>query len=106
MKLHHRVANIVCLSFNFIKENNMNLDGYWKYGLVLGAGVLLGAAGAVLFSRGSVDLKKTASTLLSHGMDLKDKASEFVETAKENIDDLAAEARHEQDKRKTGEAQA
>lgn len=55
---------------------------------------------------GSIDLKKTAATILSHGMDLKDKASEFVETAKENMEDLAAEAQHERDKRKAGEAKS
>lgn len=79
---------------------------FWKYGLALGAGVLLGAAGAVLLSRGTIDLKKTAATLLSHGMDLKEKAAEFVETAKENMEDLAAEAQNERDKRKAGEAQS
>lgn len=81
----------------------MDNGNFWKYGLALGAGVLLGAAGAVLLSRGTIDLKKTAATLLSHGMDLKDKASEFVETAKENMEDLAAEAKNEQEKRKVEE---
>jgi hypothetical protein len=76
---------------------------FWKYGLALGAGVALGAVGAVLLSRGSIDLKKTCATLLSHGMDLKDKAATLVDTAKENIEDLAAEARHEQEVRKAEE---
>jgi hypothetical protein len=84
----------------------MTSANFWKYGLALGAGVLLGAAGAVLFSRGNVDLKKTCATLLSHGMDLKDKAATLVETAKENIDDLAAEAKHAQEARKAGEQQS
>ena len=79
---------------------------WWKFGLALGAGVVLGAAGAVLFSRGNIDLKKTCATLLSHGMDLKDKAAELVETAKENIDDMAAEAKHAQEARKAGEQQS
>lgn len=73
---------------------------YWKCGLALGAGVALGALGAMLLSRGSIDLKKTMATVLSHGMDLKDKAATFAETAKENMDDLAAEARHQSDARK------
>ena len=76
---------------------------FWKYGLAVGAGVAIGAFAAVLLSRNSIDLKKSAATLLSHGMDLKDKAASFVETAKENIDDLAAEAKHEQEQRKAGE---
>ena len=56
----------------------METGNFWKYGLALGAGVMLGAAGAVLLSRGNIDLKKTCATLLSHGMDLKDKAAEFA----------------------------
>lgn len=73
---------------------------YWKCGLALGAGVAIGALGAILLSRGSIDLKKTMTTVLSHGMDLKDKAATLVETAKENMEDLAAEARHASEARK------
>lgn len=78
-------------------------ENWWKYGLAVGAGVAVGAAAAVLLSKGNVDVKKSFATLLSHGMDLKDKASTLVETAKENMEDLAAEARHEQEQRKVGE---
>lgn len=73
---------------------------FWRYGLVLGAGVALGAAGAVLLSRGKIDLKKTAAAILSHGMDLKDQAAAAMETAKENLEDIAAEARHERESRR------
>lgn len=73
---------------------------FWKYGLALGAGVALGAAGAILLSRGKIDLRKTAATILSHGMDLKEQAATFMETAKENLDDIAAEARHEHEARR------
>jgi hypothetical protein len=65
--------------------------------------VLVGALGAVLLSRNDVAVKKTVAALLSRGLDVKDKAAELVETAKENIDDLAAEARHEQGQRKARE---
>ncbi|MDR1686385.1 MAG: DUF6110 family protein [Desulfovibrio sp.] len=75
----------------------------WKYGLAAGAGVLVGALGAVLLSRNDVAVKKTVASLLSRGLDVKDKAAELVETAKENIDDLAAEARHKQEQRKARE---
>lgn len=75
-------------------------SNYWKLGLALGAGVAIGAAATILLSKGNVDLKKTCATLLSHGMDLKDKAATLVETAKENFEDLAAEARHDQEQRK------
>lgn len=73
---------------------------FWKYGLAAGVGVVVGAIGATLFARGGIDLKKAAATLLSHGMDMKDKATVVVDTAKENIDDIAAEARYEQGQRK------
>lgn len=72
---------------------------FWKYGLALGAGVAIGAVGAVLLSRGKIDLKKTAATILSHGMDLKDQAASVMENAKENFEDIAAEAKHERAKR-------
>ncbi|CAK7008117.1 MAG: hypothetical protein DELT_00329 [Desulfovibrio sp.] len=82
----------------------MATDNFWKYGLCIGAGVALGAAGAVLLSRGKIDLKKTAATILSHGMDLKEQAEEFMETAKENMEDIAAEASHERKKRQAKKA--
>lgn len=79
----------------------MAINGnYWKYGLAIGAGVAIGAAGAVLFSRGKIDLKKTAATILSHGLDLKEHAESFMETAKENMEDIAAEAKQEQEARR------
>lgn len=71
-------------------------SNFWKYGLALGAGVAIGATGAVLLSRGKIDLKKTAASILSHGMDLKEQAATMMETAKENFEDIAAEARNEQ----------
>ena len=76
----------------------------WKYGIAAGAGVVAGIFVAVLLSRGSVDLKKPCAALLSRGMDLKDRAVAAVETAKENLEDIAAEARQEQARRK-GQAQ-
>ncbi len=79
---------------------------FWKYGLALGAGVAVGAVGAMLLSRGNIDLKKACATLLSHGMDLKEKAATVMETAKENLDDIAAEARHESDQRKASKTEA
>ena len=79
----------------------MNIgNNYWKYGLALGAGVALGAVGAALLSNGKIDLKKTAATILSHGMDLKEQAEAFMETAKENMEDIAAEAKQEQEARR------
>ena len=72
---------------------------FWKYGLALGAGVAIGAVGAVLLSRGKIDLKKTAATILSHGMDLKEQAASMMENAKENFEDIAAEAKQDRARR-------
>jgi hypothetical protein len=39
--------------------------------------------------------------VFSHGIDLKDKAAVLMETAKENVEDIAAEARHASEQRKS-----
>jgi len=75
-------------------------NDYVKLGLAVGAGVAIGAAGAILLSRGKIDLRKTAATILSHGLDLKEQAEAILENAKENLEDIAAEAKHEQEERK------
>jgi hypothetical protein len=85
------------------KETVMFNGNVWKYGLALGAGVLLGVAAATVFSRNNVAMKKTVASLLSHGLDIKEKAAGLMETARENIDDLAAEAKHEREQRKSRE---
>ena len=79
---------------------------FWKYGLALGAGVALGAVGAMLLSKNSAEVKKTLSTILSHGMDLKDKAATVMEHAKEDMEDIAAEAREASKQRKSGQQSA
>ncbi len=75
-------------------------NGWLKYGLVLGAGVAIGAAGVILLSRNPEAVKKTCTTLLSHAMDMKEKAATFMETAKENFEDMAAEAKQDFEERK------
>ncbi|MDR1241178.1 MAG: hypothetical protein LBM00_00095 [Deltaproteobacteria bacterium] len=84
----------------------MATGNFWKYGLALGAGVAIGAVGAVLLSRGNINLKKACAGLLSRGLDIKDRAAGFAGTAKENLEDIAAEARYEQELRKNGEKPA
>lgn len=76
----------------------------WRIAL-FGLGVLVGAVGAAaLAGRGSA-VKDGASTLLSHGLAAKRKAQVLVETAKENLEDLVAEADQKlQDREKTPEA--
>lgn len=65
-----------------------------KYGLFFLGGLALGAIGAVAVSKGKLDLKPMAADLLSRGMDVKDAVLAKVETVKENMDDMVAEARH------------
>jgi hypothetical protein len=77
--------------------------GYWKYGLALGAGIALGAVGVVLLARGGFNLKKSYAALLGHALDVKDKAGKLIDTAKENLEDLTAEAKREQELRRNAE---
>ncbi len=74
-----------------------------KYGLFFLGGLALGAFGAVAVSRGKLDLKPLATDLLSRGMDVKDTMLAKVETVKENVDDMMAEARHAAEQRREGE---
>jgi hypothetical protein len=85
--------------FDEAQGDAMN-NTFWKYGLALGAGIAIGAAGALLLSRNPALVRKTLTAALCRGLDLKDKAAAFVETAKENAEDIAAEARHAREQRK------
>ena len=71
-----------------------------KYGLFFLGGLALGAIGAVAVSKGKLDLKPMAADLLSRGMDVKDAVLAKVETVKENMDDMVAEARHAAEQRR------
>ena len=71
-----------------------------KYGLFFLGGLALGAIGAVAVSKGKLDLKPVAADLLSRGMDVKDAVLAKVETVKENMDDMVAEARHAAEQRR------
>ena len=71
-----------------------------KYGLFFLGGIALGAIGAVAVSRGKLDVKPLAADLLSRGMDVKDALARKVATVKEDMEDLAAEARAAQTQRK------
>ena len=84
-----------------------------KFGLIFLGGIALGALGAVALSRGKLNLKPVAADLISRGMDAKDALMSKVEAVKEDMEDLAAEARQASEKRKaakeaqeTGQAQA
>lgn len=71
-----------------------------KYALFFLGGVALGTIGAVAVSKGKLDLKPLATDLISRGLDVKDAVLAKVETAKENMDDLVAEARFAAEQRK------
>lgn len=71
-----------------------------KYALFFLGGVALGTIGAVAVSKGKLDLKPLATDLISRGLDIKDAVLAKVETAKENMDDLVAEARFAAEQRK------
>lgn len=71
-----------------------------KYGLFFLGGVALGVVGTVAVTRGKLDLKPLATDLVSRGMDMKDAIMSKVEAVREDMEDLAAEARQAADKRK------
>lgn len=74
-----------------------------KYGLVFLGGLVLGAIGATAVSRGKVDLKPLATDIISRGMDVKDALLQKVESVREDVQDLAAEARARSDERKASQ---
>ncbi len=81
-------------------------NGWLKCGLFLGAGIAVGAAGAILLSRNPDAVKKACTSVLSHVMEMKEKAATVMETAKENMEDMTAEARFDYEERKKTTPQA
>ena len=75
-----------------------------KFGLFFLGGIALGALGAVALSKGKLNLKPVAADLISRGMDVKDALMSKVEAVKEDMEDLAAEARQASEKRKAAKA--
>lgn len=71
-----------------------------KFGLFFLGGIALGALGVVALSKGKLNLKPVAADLISRGMDVKDALMSKVEAVKEDMEDLAAEARQASEKRK------
>ncbi|MBP3730102.1 MAG: hypothetical protein J6I40_01355 [Mailhella sp.] len=82
------------------------MNAYVKYGLFFLGGVALGAIGAVAVSRGKLDVKPFATKVLSHGMDIKDALVAKAEQLREDVEDMAAEARAAQEERKAAKADA
>lgn len=76
-----------------------------KYGLFFLGGLAVGALGAVVVTRGKLSVKPLASSLLSQGIDLKEKALAAVDGMKEELADVVAEAQvKSQEKREAKEA--
>lgn len=75
-----------------------------KYGLAFLGGVLVGALGAVAITRGKLSVKPLASDLLAGGMNLRDKAMNAVESVKEDLADVVAEAQVKVQEREAAKA--
>jgi hypothetical protein len=76
----------------------------WQLKLALfGLGVLVGAVGSAALSGRPSRLKSGAATALSHGLAFRDSVRTVVETARENLDDLAAEAGQKLQERRKGQ---
>ncbi len=72
-----------------------------KYGLFFLGGVAVGAIGAVAVSRGKLDVRPFVTDILSRGMDVRDAVMAKAATIKEDMEDMAAEAREAQEQRRT-----
>ena len=81
------------------------MNSVLKYGLVFLGGLVVGALGTAAVRRGSRDLKPLATDLISRGMDVKDALMSKVEAVREDMQDLAAEARAKADDRKSAPQQ-
>lgn len=72
----------------------MVLNQTTKYGLFFVGGLVVGALGAVAIAKGKKfgGVKPLASSILSAGIDVKDKVLAGVEGVKEDLADVVAEA--------------
>lgn len=84
----------------------MTMNENMKYGLFFLGGLALGALGTVAVSKGKLDVKPLATDLLSRGMDIKEAVLARVETVKENVDDMVAEAKQVAEQRREAKEEA
>ena len=77
-----------------------------KYALIFLGGALFGGLAQAALRRSNINLKPMAADLLSRGMDVKDAVLAKVETVKENMDDMVAEARHAAEQRREAKEEA
>lgn len=80
----------------------MVLNQATKYGLFFVGGLVVGAIGAVAIAKGKKmgGVKPLASSLLSAGIDMKDKVLAGVEGVREDLADVVAEAQVKSQERK------
>ncbi len=81
------------------------MNAFWKFALVFIGGAVVGAVGATTVSRHD-GVRPLAADLLSRSMDAKDAVMGKVETLKENMEDLVAEAQNTAEKRKVKKEEA
>lgn len=76
------------------------MDNTTKYGLFFLGGLAVGALGAMAVTRGKLEIKPLAADLISGGMELRDKVMAGVESVKEDIEDVVAEAQVKAEERR------
>lgn len=81
------------------------MNSVFKYGLVFLGGLVVGALGASAARRGSLNIKPLATDLISRGLDVKDALLSRMEAVREDMQDLAAEARAKAEERKAAPQQ-
>ncbi len=81
------------------------MNGIFRIALTLIGGIVIGAVGAKALSRHD-GVRPLAADLLSRSMDAKDAILGKVETLKENVEDLVAEAQNTAEKRKVQKEEA
>lgn len=76
------------------------MDNFIKGGLVLLAGIAIGAAGTLIITRRDESVRDTVVGAVAQGMKVKEKVLTSLEKAKENVEDMVAEARYAGKKQK------
>lgn len=66
----------------------------YRYALYFLGGLAVGVVGAAALSKCNIEVKPIATGLLSKTMDIKDAVVAKLEIAKENLEDVVAEARN------------
>ena len=86
----------------------MVLNQTTKYGLIFAGGLILGALGAVALAKGKKagGIKPLASSLLSAGLDVKDKVMTGIDGVREELADVVAEAQVKSQMRRESQEEA